>query len=311
MTPLVSVIIPCYNAARWVGATIESALAQTWPRCEIIVVDDGSTDDSLAVARSFETRGVRVLTQPNLGAAAARNQALRTARGEFIQYLDADDLLAPDKIALQMTVLLKEPPDILGSGEWARFTDDPAEAKFSAYPNYRDMTGVEFLQIFYEKCAMMQPGAWLASRALIDAAGAWDESLSLNDDGEYFARVMLRARGIRFCPGARVYYRSTIRGSLSGRRDERAMQSLFRATESIVNHLLEIDSSPRTRADVAYAWKWSAFELYPEAPKLSREADRRCQALGGSPRSVPAGPRFQLLARLIGWRMAKRLRKTA
>ena len=98
MTELVSILIPAYNAERWLGATIESALAQTWPAKEIIVVDDGSTDRTLAVARGFGDRGVQVITQANRGAAAARNTALRAARGAWIQFLDADDLLNPRKI---------------------------------------------------------------------------------------------------------------------------------------------------------------------------------------------------------------------
>ena len=73
-SPLVSVIIPCHNAARWLGATLDSALAQTWPHREIIVVNDGSRDESLAVAESFTNRGVTVIDQPNRGASAARNR---------------------------------------------------------------------------------------------------------------------------------------------------------------------------------------------------------------------------------------------
>src|SRR5262245_21908195 len=102
MQPLVSILIPAFNASRWIADTIQSALAQTWPRTEIIVVDDGSTDDTLAIARGFASQGVSVTTQPNRGASAARNVALARSRGDFIQWLDADDILAPDKIERQM-----------------------------------------------------------------------------------------------------------------------------------------------------------------------------------------------------------------
>src|SRR5688572_32856810 len=102
MAKLVSILIPAYNAERWIGATIRSALAQTWPDTEIIVIDDGSRDGTLAIARGFQSRSVKVVTQPNTGAAGARNAALELAQGAYIQWLDADDLLAPDKIAAQM-----------------------------------------------------------------------------------------------------------------------------------------------------------------------------------------------------------------
>src|SRR5438874_6764230 len=104
MEPLVSILIPAYNAERWIADTIRSALAQTWPRTEIIIVDDGSKDETLSVARQFEAKNVSVVAQQNQGAAAARNHAFSLCQGDYIQWLDADDLLAPDKIARQTEV---------------------------------------------------------------------------------------------------------------------------------------------------------------------------------------------------------------
>ena len=98
--PLVSILIPCYNSEKWLAETLESALAQTWQNKEIIVVDDGSTDSSLEIAKTFESNKVKVLRQDNRGASAARNLGLTNAQGDFIQYLDADDLLSEDKISL-------------------------------------------------------------------------------------------------------------------------------------------------------------------------------------------------------------------
>lgn len=106
-TPLVSILIPAYNAEEWIADTIRSAVAQTWPRKEIIVVDDGSTDQTAAIARQFEPHGVRVVSKKNQGAAAARNTAYSLSKGDYIQWLDADDLLAQDKIALQMAEALE------------------------------------------------------------------------------------------------------------------------------------------------------------------------------------------------------------
>jgi glycosyltransferase involved in cell wall biosynthesis len=286
---------------------LESCLAQTWAAREVIVVNDGSRDDSLAVARRFESRGVRVLDQANRGASAARNAGLRAASGDFIQFLDADDLLAPDKLEQQVGFCAEHPSVQLVSGAWARFEAAPAEADFTPQGNWRDLGGVEFLQLFFETGAMMHPAAWLARRALLDAAGPWDETLSLNDDGEYFARVMLRAGQIHFCGGARSYYRSNLGGSLSGRKDGRSLGSLYRSFELELDYLAAADASPRTRAALAHGWKWLAFELYPGRPDLADAAERRARALGWSRRPFPAGGRFQLAARFLGWRLAKRL----
>src|SRR5439155_25020344 len=100
-SPLVSVIIPCYNAGRWVGDAIRSALNQTYTNVEIIVIDDGSTDDSLEVIRAFKDK-VRWKTGVNHGPCAARNLGLGLAQGEWVQFLDADDLLHPQKIQLAL-----------------------------------------------------------------------------------------------------------------------------------------------------------------------------------------------------------------
>jgi len=307
MADLVSIIVPCYNAERWLGQALDSVLAQSWAPTEVIVVNDGSRDRSLTVAQGYESQGIKVINQPNRGASAARNAGLRVARGAFVQFLDADDLLAPDKIELQMRFLAGGNGRLLASGEWARFQLDPNEGVFAPHSNWRDLGGVEFLQSNYEEIDMMHPAAWLAPRALLDRAGPWNESLSLNDDGEYFARVALAAESIVFCTGAKSYYRSNLDGSLSGRTDRRALESLYRSTELILQHLLASDTSPRTRSAAAYAWKWIAFELYPGAPELSRAAEQHSRQLGGSNRPFPAGGRFQLAAKFIGWRAAKRL----
>ena len=133
MKPLVSILIPAYNAEEWVGAAIASALGQTWRQKEIIVVDDGSTDETLAVVRQFESNEVRVVTQPNQGAAAARNRAFSLSRGDYIQWLDADDLLSPDKVAHQMQAAeqIGNHRTLLSSG-WGYFLYRPFKAKFSS-----------------------------------------------------------------------------------------------------------------------------------------------------------------------------------
>ncbi|MEO6994121.1 MAG: glycosyltransferase [Lacunisphaera sp.] len=307
MSQLVSIIVPCYNAEPWLATTLESALAQNWPDKEIIVVNDGSQDRSLAVAETFHARSIRIVSQPNRGAAAARNRGLQEARGEFIQFLDADDLLAFDKISRQIMTIRPLGAGALASGSWARFQSTPESAVFTHEANQRDFSGVEFLQTNFEQRTMMHPAAWLAPRALLDRAGPWDESLSLNDDGEYFARVALASSQIVHCADARSYYRSNLSGSLSSRKDSRALESLYHSMELTLNGLLKHDASPRSRAAAAFAWKYTAFELYPGAPSLAIKAESACRALGGSDRPFPGSGRFQLAARLLGWRMARRL----
>src|SRR3989442_9117982 len=131
MKPLVSILIPAFNAQEWIADTIQSALRQTWPRKEIIIVDDGSTDHTLSIARQFASKEVSVVTQANQGAAAARNKAFSLSQGDYIQWLDADDLLAPDKIERQMDVMNQcRSKRTLASAPWAKFRYRCHRAKF-------------------------------------------------------------------------------------------------------------------------------------------------------------------------------------
>src|ERR1700674_5293977 len=121
-----------------------SAIAQTWERKEIIVVDDGSTDETLAIARQFESESVRVVTQRNQGAAAARNRAFSLSRGDYIQWLDADDLLAYDKIARQIEALSPDCNErTLLSSAWGRFMYRYYRAEFFPTALWRDQSPVE------------------------------------------------------------------------------------------------------------------------------------------------------------------------
>ena len=95
--PLISVVIPFYNAQSWLAETLNSVLSQSWRNVEVILVNDGSTDESVEIATGYLSKSVCLLHQDNRGACAARNFGLRTAQGEFVQFLDADDLLHPQK----------------------------------------------------------------------------------------------------------------------------------------------------------------------------------------------------------------------
>lgn len=306
MAPLVSILIPCHNAAPWVAATLESVLAQTWPHCEIIFVDDGSTDNSLALARAFEPRGVRVVPQANVGASAARNHALRLAQGEFIQFLDADDLLAPDKIERQARLLATAPGGSVAAGPWGRFERDPTTAIFTPEDNWRDSEPLDWLALNFAGRGMMPPAAWLVPRALADASGPWDERLTLNDDGEYFCRVLLASTGVHFSAEARSFYRSNLSGSLSRRRSEVAWRSAFLSHELCAGHLLAREDSTRTRRACADLYQRLAYAMFPNCPELVTACEIEARRFGGSAQRADGGRAFRFVARLVGWKTARR-----
>src|SRR5687767_14774856 len=130
MKPLVSILIPAYNAEQWIASTIESALAQTWQRKEVIIVDDGSTDGTLTAARRLASGSVRVIAQDNQGASGARNTAFAACQGDYIQWLDADDVLHPEKVAKQLFRLTESSnPRALLSGPWGAFAYQTSRAR--------------------------------------------------------------------------------------------------------------------------------------------------------------------------------------
>lgn len=305
--PLVSILIPCHNGATWLAATLESAFAQTHPRSEVIVVDDGSTDESIAVASRFVPRGVDLHRQPPRGAAAARNAALRRAHGDYIQFLDADDLLHPEKIARQVARLQTEPSDRVASGAWGSFTRDPTEATFRPEPVWADARPTDWLVLAWSGGGMMHPAAWLTPRAVAERAGPWNETLSLDDDGEYFCRVLLAGTGVCFCEAARCYYRRHRTGSLSQAKSPDAWRSSHDVCHLVQKAALAREDSARVRHACALNHLRFAFHAWPFARTLARASLAEARRLDPTARRPAAGPRFELLARLIGWRLARRL----
>jgi len=308
LNPLVSILIPCRNAGPWLRECLESAFAQTWPEKEVILVDDGSTDDSRTIARDYLDQGLRLIEGPSRNAAAARNTALAQARGEWIQFLDADDILDPEKIQHQMQRVASHPEAELLSGAWTRFHTKPGPFPLPDSSNPNTLTGLDFMRRLWTEGVMMHSAAWLARRTLINRCGPWVETPSPIDDGEFFCRLMMSTPRIHHCQDARSFYRTGLKGSLSGRRDPAALEAYFDSVARMTCVVLAADESQDTREACAFAWKWGAFELYPEAPGLSQKAEAHGRELGGSSRPFPAGPTFQFFSRLIGWRAAKRLR---
>lgn len=282
MLELVSILIPAYNAEQWLAATLNSALAQTWPRVEVIVVDDGSKDRTLAVAKMFESRSVKVATQPNMGAPAARNKALELAQGTYIQWLDADDLLEPTKVSAQMRVAAERGDrTLLLSGAFGTFFYRPERAVFAPTSLWRDLTPVEYFLTRFTDNVYFQTDAWLVSRQLCDAAGPWTDFDSPDDDGEYFCRVVARSTGVRFVADARTYYRIGNYGSVAKTRSKRAQTALFGSKKKCIQYLLSLEDSPRARAACVRLLQDWLPELQQGRDDLVAEAQRLAHELGG------------------------------
>jgi glycosyltransferase involved in cell wall biosynthesis len=306
MTDLVSILIPAYNAERWIRSTIKSALAQTWPRIEVIVVDDGSRDATLAASQSVQSPRVKVVTQHNMGAPGARNRALALAQGTFIQWLDADDLLDPDKITRQMNVANAiGDPRFLLSGSFGTFYYRPEKALFTRTSLWRDLDPIDYFVTRFRDNVCFQTDAWLVSRTLTEAAGPWTD-ISPDDDGEYFCRVVARSAGVRFVEDARTYYRVGNFSSLSKAMSESSRRALFQSKVQCIQYLLALEDSPRTRAAaVQLLQDWLPY-FYPESPLIVEEAHRLAGELGGALRQPQLKWKYRPIELLFGHAAAVR-----
>ena len=258
--PAVSVIIPAYNCSAFLPATLDSALAQTYHDLEIIVVDDGSTDDTPARLGPYFSR-ITYIRQTNKGVSAARNAGIRAARGEFLAFLDADDVWVPEKLALQVPLLADPAVGIVYSDFSVHYADGTALASYLAG---RPLAQEGWIAENYIQSRFFLPSCMVVRRSAVEECGLFDEDLRASEDFELFARVCLRWQARR------------VDQPLTRRREEghnltadKAKLSRYTilALEKIL--LREPDLQPRTKRAVfeelgRHHW-WRGYELFQSA----------------------------------------------
>jgi glycosyltransferase involved in cell wall biosynthesis len=305
-SPLVSILIPAYNAEDWIAETLRSAITQTWERKEIIVVDDGSTDQTLAIARQFESDCVRVVTQKNQGAAAARNHALSLSRGDYIQWLDADDLLAPDKVARQMAVLDQGTDRTLLSSGFGKFLYRWRHAEFSPTGLWNDLPPGEWLLRKMGDNLYMQTATWLVSRELSAEAGPWDTRMLSDDDGEYFCRVLLKSDGVRFVPEAKMYYRGFGYDSLAYvGTSAKKREALWLSMQLHIGYLRSLRDDQESRSACQAYLQRNLIHFYPDMPDIVKQAQDLATDLGGTLCPPQLASKYFLVKAIFGWHAAK------
>lgn len=308
--PLVSILMPLYNAEQWVDETIRSCRSQTYTNWELIIVDDGSTDASASIVEKTASSEPRItlLRQPNSGACVARNLAFRHCKGDYIMYLDADDLISPDKIELQVEALSHTDSRAVAICAWEHFSDIPSGA-ITIRPYYQSYGNpIEFLIHMWEIGGMMQPSCYLIPRQLIVAAGEWNEALTLNQDGEFMCRVLANATSIAWTDKAIVHYR---RGHASiSTSDVRAYSKQRSRLDSFISYeqtLLPIADSGRLRRALARNYALIACATDPKST-LFREAFAKIKCLGLKPRHPYPSTLYGKIAKLIGLKLYLELR---
>src|SRR4029079_5584454 len=234
-TPLVSVVIPTYNQARYLGECIDSVLAQSYPAIEIVVVDDGSTDATPDVLAGYGDR-INHLRQSNHGAANALNKGIRASRGAFVCWLSSDDAFTPDKVARQVVAFGADPS--LGLSFMGFDTVD-ADGRFKADRSeiawrHPDLLVSVFWANPINGSTVMMP------RRVIESIGPFNETLRADVDAEMWFRVLERYPAAHI-PGVHLHYRVHAQ-ALS------ADQSLMRRSKSTVPRAVLRSGVPRARA---------------------------------------------------------------
>ena len=227
------------------------------------------------------------------------------SNGRAILFLDGDDLIPSGHLTALDAALAGSETEI-AFGQWDRFRSDPNEAAFPPRRGYHDAAPADWLiEDWADARPMTQCGTFLIPRGLIERSGGWDETLSLIDDFEFFARLITASSGLRFAPEARVYYRSGMHGTLSGAKSRKAIESAVRSLMLGTSHLLARRDTPEARRVCANLLADFDYSYYPHHADLRARARDRARELGGATIGPDGPPAFQRLRPLIGWRAAR------
>lgn len=305
--PLVSILIPCYNSERTVAEAIDSALAQTYPNVEVIVVDDGSTDDSTEVLASYGDR-IRWKSIANSGACTARNEALKMATGTFIQFLDADDLLMPEKIERQLQLLLDGDLDlvfcrgmIFGDGRPEHPKKDPTET-----PNGKD----PFIYCLYH--GLSTPGP-LHRRCLLDQIGGFRRGIPFAQELDLHLRLCAAGAKIEFKDEllyAARHHPNEARISQSARPAGAFLRILLELTDELMRRPYYKMTQQRCRALASFIAQHGIYAYRSGAKSIPARAFHFAQKLDPD-FSVEERPWYRTAARGIGYMNMERFLATA
>lgn len=306
MKKLVSILIPAYNAEKYIKQTIQSAINQKLEKKEIIIVDDGSTDNTLKIAKRYESEEVKVFTQKNMGACKARNVAFHKSNGQYIQWLDSDDILHSNKIRFQLEKLkCYSDPYILFTSSFAKFYRNYNKGKFLPNSLWTDLSPKEWLIRKFHDNVWMNPATWLISRELINLAGPWNEKLLRDQDGEYICRIVSKSKKIVFVHNAKCFYRIGNSKSLSMKNTETSSESYLEAARLSFKHALSVDDSKLMKKACMTHLSNILVEFYPYNEYLMKKAENIANELGYKILEPELNFKYNIIKHLFGWKMVK------
>lgn len=308
-SPLVSICMPAYNAGLYVIESINSVIDQTYKNWELIIVNDGSTDNTSEQLEKIQDDRIKICHQENKGQCAAANKAFSLSKGELIKFMDADDLISPDFIKNQVEVIAGSEKTI-ASASWGRFyNNDLNTFRLVTDSIESDRTPIDWLvESMTGKQVMLQCALWLIPRSILNASGLWNEELSLINDFEFFIRVLLKAEKISYTNNAILYYRSGLNQSLSGLKSKKGAESAYKSIDLGVKHMLDYENTPRIRNLAANHFQHFVYDFYPSHIAVISKAEQKIKEFGGSDILYASRGYTKTLSKLIGWKACKRIK---
>lgn len=311
-TPEISVIITAWNSGRWIAETLRSVFRQSFQDFEVIVVDDGSTDETAQIVASFDDPRLRYVRQENRGQSVASNVGAGMARGRFLKFLDADDLWNVQHLEAQYQAI-RDCPGAIASCSWGYFREHSEATQPRAEHVNRDFDDpLEWLVTsLTQDEGMMGVWMWLIPREVWQQHGRFHEELTLNKDYDLSIRLLLGSRCVKFSGRALYCYRKGIAEAVTQNRSVRSLASALRTTQLGTASLLAREDSPRIRRICANRFQMWLFSFYPEYPDLVRKAEEQIRELGGSDLKLQGGFLLKVLTPLFGWKSVRRLQVVA
>jgi len=305
MLPKVSILIPCYNSKEWISQAINSALEQTYPNKEVIVVDDGSTDGSLDIIKTFSHQ-IYWETQPNQGGNVVRNRLLELSTGEWLQYLDADDYLLPNKIQNQVTFLSKFPDtDIIWSPGLIEYWD-----KTNSYVESGPIHEEHDLWILLARWNLPQTGRVLwQKQAIIDVQG-WKPDQPCCQEHELYMRLLMAQKKFRYVGKAESVYRLGLKATVSRKNPLKTIKFRLKIEDQIEQYLEENGQLNQRRQDAINQARFECariiwnFERHWAIQVMSK-IQRRTPNFSPSRKTVPLT--YLMLYKLLGFSISEQI----
>lgn len=309
---LVSVIIPMYNGAEFINETLDSVLGQSYKNIEVIVVDDHSTDNGFELVNNRNTPNLKIVMNSGKGACVARNYGFELSKGEYIQYLDADDLLSANKIEKQLELGKLYGSSYIYSCGHVRFKKKIGEQLPQLQYVDKDYDNPKmWLLDSWKGKGMGAIHNWLIPRDLIELAGPWDEELLINQDGEFISRVLFNARGVKFTENVQVYYRSGIPNSITQNRSfsKEKVASVLRSYISYKETSIKHNSLELLKDGLGYNFLFFIYQYSAHFPELTEKAKKEFYNLGFNKMWPVGGRNFKKLSTVIGFERALQLKQ--